>query len=224
MWRSVSLRNRLNLIFASLFALWLAVDAGHVVFQASGRTRAETQSAMRLTKDFVATALARLPEKPERSAVEALVASLQNLRHVRAGLGDPSLASSIMREANNELDAPQWFRALINAPGEVAAIPVSLSDGGNGVDRHRRRSRRRDRRSLGRRPRSRGGRGADGARGLGGDEPSGRARGEAARGRRRRARPNSRPAITPRAPKGADRRRFATSTPRSTAWPRRLAA
>src|SRR5271155_3662442 len=129
MWRSISLRTRLNLIFASLFALWLAVDAGHVVFQASGRTRAETQSAMRLTKDFVATALARLPDRPERSAVEALVASLQNLRHVRAGLGEPSLASSIMLEANNESEAPRWFRALVNAPGEVAAIPVRLSDG-----------------------------------------------------------------------------------------------
>jgi two-component system sensor histidine kinase UhpB len=129
MWRSISLRTRLNLIFASLFALWLVVDAGHVVFQASARTRAETQSAMRLTKDFVATALARLPDRPERSAVEALVASLQNLRHVRAGLGEPSLASSIMLEANNESEAPRWFRALVNAPGEVAAIPVSLSDG-----------------------------------------------------------------------------------------------
>ncbi len=130
MWRSVSLPNRLNLIFASLFAVWLAVDASHVVFQASGRTRAETQSAMRLTRDFVATALARLPAKPERSAIEALVASLQNLRHVRAGLGEPSLASSIMREANNESDAPHWFRALVNAPTEVAAVPVNLSDGG----------------------------------------------------------------------------------------------
>ncbi|HEY1454168.1 MAG TPA: histidine kinase [Roseiarcus sp.] len=129
MWRSVSLRNRLNLIFASLFALWLAVDAGHVVFQASGRTRAETQSAMRLTRDFVATALGRMQGAPQPEAVEALVASLQNLRHVRAGLGEPSLASSILREANNESEAPRWFRALVNAPSEIAAIPVSLSDG-----------------------------------------------------------------------------------------------
>ena len=44
-------------------------------------------------------------------------------------MGEPSLASSIMLEANNESDAPRWFRALVNAPSEVAAIPVSLSDG-----------------------------------------------------------------------------------------------
>jgi two-component system, NarL family, sensor histidine kinase UhpB len=129
MWRSVSLSARLNLIFASLFALWLLVDAAHVVLQAGARTRAETQSAMRLTKDFVATALMRLPAPPEPGAVEALVAGLQNLRHVRAGLGEPALASSIMREANNESDAPRWFRALVDAPGEVTAIPVRLSDG-----------------------------------------------------------------------------------------------
>ena len=58
MWRSISLRNRLNLIFASLFALWLVADAIRDVWQASGRSRVETQSAMRLTKDFVATTLA----------------------------------------------------------------------------------------------------------------------------------------------------------------------
>src|ERR1700734_2966187 len=87
MWRSISLRNRLNLIFASLFALWLVADAIHDVWQASGRSRVETQSAMRLPKDFVATSLARSPEAPdapEPQVVKNLVASLQHLRHVRA--------------------------------------------------------------------------------------------------------------------------------------------
>jgi two-component system, NarL family, sensor histidine kinase UhpB len=129
MWRSISLSARLNLIFASLFGLWLIVDAAHVVLQAGARTRAETQSAMRLTREFVSTALARLPAQPEPGAIEALVASLQNLRHVRAGLGDPSLASSLIREANKASDAPRWFRALVATPSEAAAIPVRLSDG-----------------------------------------------------------------------------------------------
>jgi two-component system, NarL family, sensor histidine kinase UhpB len=129
MWRSISLRNRVNLIFASLFALWLVVDAVHVLLQASERTRAETQSAMRLTKDFVETTLARSPEALEPDAVKALIASLQNLRHVRAGVGDPSLASSILSEANDESEAPRWFRALIKAPAETAAIPVAVKNG-----------------------------------------------------------------------------------------------
>jgi len=130
MWRSISLRNRINLIFASLFALWLAVDAVHVLLQASERTRVETQSAMRLTRDFVATSLARSPEAPDRGEVKALVASLQHLRHVRAGVGDPSLASSIVSEANDESAAPRWFRALVKAPAETAVIPIAMKNGG----------------------------------------------------------------------------------------------
>ncbi len=129
MWRSISLRNRVNLIFASLFALWLVVDAIHDVLQASERARAETQSAMRLTKDFVATSLASSPQAPEPEAVAALVASLQHLRHVRAGIGDASLASSILGEANRESEAPHWFRALVSAPAEVAVVPVAVKNG-----------------------------------------------------------------------------------------------
>jgi two-component system, NarL family, sensor histidine kinase UhpB len=129
MWRSISLRNRLNLIFGSLFALWLAVDAGHVVVEASGRARAETQSAMRLTMDFVATALAHLKDAPKpEDAVEALVDSLQNLRHVRVWLGDPSPASTFPQAAKRESEAPRWFRALVNAPSEVATIPVTFNE------------------------------------------------------------------------------------------------
>ena len=130
MWRSVSLRNRVNLIFVSLFALWLVVDAVHDVWQASGRSRAETQSAMRLTKDFVATTLALSPEAPEPGVVKNLVSSLQHLRHVRAGIGDPSLATSILSEANTESEAPRWFRALVSAPAETAVIPVTTKNGG----------------------------------------------------------------------------------------------
>ena len=70
MWRSISLRNRINLIFASLFALWLVADAVHDVWRASGRARAETESAMRLTKEFVSTTLALSPEAPEPEAIE----------------------------------------------------------------------------------------------------------------------------------------------------------
>ena len=89
----------------------------------------ETQSAMRVTKDFVATTLALSPEAPEPEVVTNLVASLQHLRHVRAGIGDPSLASSILSEANMESQAPHWFRALVGAPTEVAVIPVTMKNG-----------------------------------------------------------------------------------------------
>ena len=129
MWRTISLRNRVNLIFASLFALWLLADAVHDGLRASGRARAETQSAMRLTKDFVATTLALSPEAPEPEVIKNLVAGLQHLRHVRAGIGDPSLTASMLSEANTESEAPRWFRALVGAPAETAVIPVAMKNG-----------------------------------------------------------------------------------------------
>jgi two-component system sensor histidine kinase UhpB len=49
---------------------------------------------------------------------------------VRAGVGDPSLASSILSEANGESEAPRWFRALVGAPAETAVIHVALNNGG----------------------------------------------------------------------------------------------
>jgi len=129
MWRSISLPNRVNLIFAALFAVWLVADAVHDVLRASGRARAETQSAMRVTKDFVATTLALSPEAPEPEVVKNLVASLQHLRHVRAGFGDPSLSSSLLSEANKQSEAPRWFRALVGASTDTAVVPVEMKGG-----------------------------------------------------------------------------------------------
>src|SRR6516164_5632336 len=113
MWRSISLRNRLNLIFGSLLALWLIIDIGRILIEASARAHAETQNAMRLTKDFVITTLAHLQDAPEPArAVEALLASLDNVRHVRVGIGDPAFAPAVVLAAGGGSRAPQWFRAL----------------------------------------------------------------------------------------------------------------
>ena len=189
MWRSISLRTRLNLIFASLFALWLAVDAGHVVCQASARARAETQSAMRLTKDFVATALARLPDRPRAGARSRRSSpACRTCRHVRAGLG--RAVARFVDHARGEQRVGS--SALVSRARQCAERSRrhsgQLERRQDGVDRHRRRSRRRDRRSLGWRARPCAGRRDDGARGVGGDKPSGRARGEASWRRQRNAR------------------------------------
>ena len=129
MWRSMSLRNRLNLIFGSLLALWLAFDVSRIIIEASARARAETENAMRLTKEFVTTTLDRLQDasEPER-AIETLLASLENVRHVRVGIGEPSFASAIVLAASNGSKAPFWFRSLVNAPNQVVSIPIVFND------------------------------------------------------------------------------------------------
>jgi two-component system, NarL family, sensor histidine kinase UhpB len=128
MWRSISLGNRLTIIFGLLFVLWLAADAGRLVVEASARAGAETQSAMRLTKDFLATAVAGLQDAPEPDrALQALVAGLENVRHVRVGVGEQSVASAILLAAGDRSAAPRWFRALVRAPSQIASFPVLLN-------------------------------------------------------------------------------------------------
>jgi two-component system sensor histidine kinase UhpB len=48
---------------------------------------------------------------------------------MRAGFGDPSLVASILSEANRQSEAPRWFRALVSAPVETAAIPIAMKGG-----------------------------------------------------------------------------------------------
>ena len=129
MWGRVSLRRRLNLIFGALLLVWFAVDVGRILADAGPRARAETKSASRITKAFVETALANMQDSPEpERAVVGLVENLHYLRHVRVGYGDQSLLSSLYTAANEPSHAPEWFRALVNAPVEVASIPVVLRE------------------------------------------------------------------------------------------------
>ena len=128
MWRSISLRHRLNLVFAMLLLLWLAADIGRILANAGPRVQAEARSVSRLTQEFIETSLAGLQDAPKpEHAVIALVSSLQFLRHVRVGLGEEALASAIVAPSDLRAEAPQWFRALVHAPGDVATIPVVIN-------------------------------------------------------------------------------------------------
>jgi two-component system, NarL family, sensor histidine kinase UhpB len=127
MWRKVSLQRRLNLIFGALLLLWFAVDVGRFLIEAGPRAQTETQSAARLTRDFVETTLAHLQDAPEPArAVEALVASLQYLRHVRVGYGEQSLPATLAAASVNPSPAPEWFRAMVSPPIAITSIPVIL--------------------------------------------------------------------------------------------------
>jgi two-component system sensor histidine kinase UhpB len=127
MWRKVSLRHRLNLMFATLLLLWLAADIGRILSDAGPRVQAEARSVTRLTQEFVVTSLAGLQDAqdPEQALV-ALVSSLQYLRHVRVGLDESALASVIAAPSDLRSDAPRWFQALVHAPVGVTMIPVAI--------------------------------------------------------------------------------------------------
>ena len=126
MWRKVSLRNRLNLLFAALLLAWLVVDVGRMLVDAGPRARAESESVTGLTSNFVTTALANVQDSSEPTRdLAALVANLQNIRHIRVALvadGDPAVVSAFI--SATDANAPAWFRAIANAPISVFAIPV----------------------------------------------------------------------------------------------------
>jgi len=125
MWRNLSLRHRLNLMFAMLLLLWLTADIARTLSAAGPRVQAEERSVSRLTQEFIETSLAGLQrsEAPEREIV-ALVGSLQFLRHVRVGLGESAFASALTLPEESRSSAPAWFRALVRAPTSVAVIPA----------------------------------------------------------------------------------------------------
>ena len=125
MWRKLSLRHRLNLIFATLLVLWLAVDVSRILASAGPRVQAEERSVSRLTQEFVQSSLAGLQQSdnPERDLLD-LVNSLQFLRHVRVGLGPAAVSAAISARAESRLEAPAWFRALVTTPASVAVIPA----------------------------------------------------------------------------------------------------
>jgi two-component system sensor histidine kinase UhpB len=127
MWRKISLRHRLNLMFATLLLLWLAADIGRILANAGPRVQAEARSVSRLTQEFIETSLAGLQNTPKpEEAVIALVSSLQYLRHVRVGLGEQALASAIVEPSDLRTDAPRWFRALVHTPAALTTIPVVI--------------------------------------------------------------------------------------------------
>jgi two-component system, NarL family, sensor histidine kinase UhpB len=132
MWRGISLRHRLNLVFAVLLLLWLAVDIGRILVDAGPRAQAEDESVTRLTTEFVNAALPHIEQAPEpERALAALVAGLQNLRHVRVTRGGAEAAASapaLVSGDDARSTTPAWFRAMVEAPPSVSTIPIVINN------------------------------------------------------------------------------------------------
>jgi two-component system sensor histidine kinase UhpB len=132
MWRKISLRYRLDLLFGALLALWLVVDVGRILADAGPRARAEAESMTRVTRELVAMALPHVRESKEpQRALAALVENLQNLRHVRVALtANDGLAvvGAFVAAADAHSPVPAWFAALASTPLGVTTVPVDIGD------------------------------------------------------------------------------------------------
>src|SRR5690242_21784666 len=83
MWRTLSLRARLNLLLALIVVLGLAINIGRLLLEAGPRVQAEDQSVVRLAREFVQTLVAELNESTDPDArLDQIVTRLAALRHV----------------------------------------------------------------------------------------------------------------------------------------------
>src|SRR5690242_10260698 len=130
MWRTLSLRARLNLLLALVVVLGLAINIGRLLLEAGPRVQAEDQSVVRLAREFVQTLVADLNESADPDArLDQLVASLQELRHVsitrvREGGGAAETAPVHQDTVAGTESVPGWFITLIHPEQTTVTLPV----------------------------------------------------------------------------------------------------
>src|SRR5262245_44256376 len=83
MWQKLSLRARINVLFALVLTLGLAVNVARLVLEAGPRVQAEDQSVTRLAREFVETMVVGLNEAADPEArLNQIIGDLKRLRHV----------------------------------------------------------------------------------------------------------------------------------------------
>jgi two-component system, NarL family, sensor histidine kinase UhpB len=131
-WRTpLSIRTRLNILIGALLVLALAANVLAIVWSAGPRIRAEDESILRLTRQTVQNALAHLPPEPAQdSALAALIASFNGLRHVRvyrdlesASPGLP-IAANPQAASGGRSDVPTWFAKILDHDRALLKIKV----------------------------------------------------------------------------------------------------
>jgi len=130
MWRTLSLRARLNLLLALVVLLGLAINVGRLLVEAGPRVQAEDQSVVRLAREFVQTLVADLNESADPDTrLDQIVASLNELRHlsitrVRKRDGAAEAAPLHQDTVTGAASVPGWFITLIHPEQTTVTVPV----------------------------------------------------------------------------------------------------
>lgn len=127
MWRRAPLRLILNLVFATLLALWGLVDVARLLGEARPLAQEEARSVMRVTRAYFESSLSSLQAAPfPEVALMSLVGGVDSLslRHVRVSLSSSAAAPIAPSPAPPQ--APAWFRALIDIPVEATSLPAVI--------------------------------------------------------------------------------------------------
>ncbi|HMN72013.1 MAG TPA: histidine kinase [Rhodoblastus sp.] len=121
MLRNLSLQGRLLFLFGGLIAVGFSIGLGALILSAAPRARAEADSAMRLSRDFVDTALAAAKASSSGpDALNRLLSDFANLRHVKIYLE----GAEAQKAAPPTLHAPGWFQSLVAAKSNRARVTL----------------------------------------------------------------------------------------------------
>jgi two-component system, NarL family, sensor histidine kinase UhpB len=134
MWRTLSLRARLNLLLALVLALGLAINIGRLLLEAAPRVQAEDQSVVRLAREFVQTLVAELNESADPDArLDQIVTRLAELRHVSITrsaktAGAANAAAPPHQDTVESVGiVPGWFITLIHPEQTTVSLPVVVN-------------------------------------------------------------------------------------------------
>lgn len=130
----MSVQLRLNLAIALVVALAVAAIVATNILKAAPRIEAENQSIMRLSKEFVETAVDSLKGTHDPGVgMKHLIAGLKTLRHIEialvheAGEGRSPASPPGTSDANG---VPGWFLRWVSPPRIVERVDVNV-DGRN---------------------------------------------------------------------------------------------
>lgn len=126
MWRSLSLRARINCLVGIVLTLGLAANVARLVLEAGPRVQAEDRSVIRLTHEVIESVGPSLSDAPDSQArLDKVVGDLNRLRHVSIVTDREATAARESQKPDNDVDAPPaWFVALIHPERISVSVPV----------------------------------------------------------------------------------------------------
>ena len=124
----MSIRFRLNAVMVALMLVALVAAVGSLIMSAGPRINAEHDSIVRLSKEFVETAIESLQgTKNPGDRLVVLLQGLKGLRHVKIYRADepldPAAAAAVQ---SPEGEAPEWLTQLAD-PAPTLQIPVIVN-------------------------------------------------------------------------------------------------
>jgi two-component system sensor histidine kinase UhpB len=134
MWQLLSLRARLNMLFASILLIGLVANVTKLLLEAGPRVQAEDQSVTRLADEFAHAMLSDLDRSDTVEADARITRTFEGLRRLRhvtvvreGGVPQaPNRSDDLEKEVAAQRLPPAWFVALVQPEKTTIRIPLAV--------------------------------------------------------------------------------------------------